>query len=36
VKQFKIEMGLATPQAAAAGTAQSEKTIGEKEPQRSS
>src|SRR5208282_137544 len=37
VKQFKIEMGLATPQAAAAtGNAQSEKTMGGKEPQRSS
>jgi phage shock protein A len=32
VKQFKIEMGLASPQAASAG---SEKTIAAKEPQRS-
>jgi phage shock protein A len=35
VKQFKIEMGLATPDAAAAGTP-AEKTIGSKEPQRTS
>ena len=35
VKQFKIEMGLASPEAAAAG-APAEKTIGSKEPQRSS
>jgi phage shock protein A len=35
VKQFKIEMGLATPQAAT-GTAEVEKTIGGKEPQRTS
>src|SRR5215472_1438993 len=34
VKQFKIEMGLAAPDAAAAGPA--EKTIGSKEPQRTS
>jgi phage shock protein A len=34
VKQFKIEMGLATPQAAASGAA--EKTIGGREPQKSS
>jgi phage shock protein A len=34
VKQFKIEMGLAAPDAAAAG-APAEKTIGSKEPQRS-
>jgi phage shock protein A len=33
VKQFKIEMGLASPQAAAPGG--SEKTIAAKEPQRS-
>lgn len=32
VKQFKIEMGLATPQAAASGA---EKTIGGREPQKS-
>ena len=35
VKQFKIEMGLATPQTAPANTA-AEKTIGGKEPQRNS
>jgi phage shock protein A len=35
VKQFKIEMGLASPQAAPANTAV-EKTIGAKEPQRNS
>ena len=35
VKQFKMEMGLATPDAAAAGTP-AEKTIGSKEPQRTS
>jgi phage shock protein A len=35
VKQFKIEMGLATPDATTAGTP-AEKTIGSKEPQRSS
>jgi phage shock protein A len=35
VKQFKIEMGLATPEPAA-GSAQAEKTIGGKEPQRTS
>jgi phage shock protein A len=35
VKQFKIEMGLATPQATA-GNAPAEKTIGGKEPQRTS
>ena len=35
VKQFKIEMGLATPDAAAA-SAPAEKTIGSKEPQRTS
>jgi len=34
VKQFKIEMGLATP--AAPSNAQAEKTIGGKEPQRTS
>src|SRR6266536_5758682 len=34
VKQFKIEMGLASPQAA--GSAGSEKTIAAKEPQRTS
>jgi phage shock protein A len=34
VKQFKIEMGLATP--AAPSSAQVEKTIGGKEPQRTS
>src|SRR5436305_1486686 len=34
VKQFKIEMGLAAPQAAAPSSA--EKTIGAKEPQRTS
>jgi phage shock protein A len=34
VKQFKIEMGLASPQAAA--TASAEKTIAAKDPQRSS
>ena len=33
VKQFKIEMGLASPQAA--GSSGSEKTIAAKEPQRS-
>jgi phage shock protein A len=35
VKQFKIEMGLATPEPAA-GNVQAEKTIGGKEPQRTS
>jgi phage shock protein A len=35
VKQFKIEMGLATPQPAT-GDTQAEKTIGGKEPQRAS
>ena len=35
VKQFKIEMGLATPDASAA-SAPAEKTIGSKEPQRTS
>jgi phage shock protein A len=35
VKQFKIEMGIATPEAVA-GTAPAEKTIGGKEPQRTS
>jgi len=35
VKQFKIEMGLAAPEAAAA-SAPAEKTIGSKEPQRTS
>lgn len=35
VKQFKIEMGLATPQATT-GNAPAEKTIGGKEPQRTS
>ena len=34
VKQFKIEMGLASPQAAAPGSA--EKTIAAKDPQRTS
>jgi phage shock protein A len=34
VKQFKIEMGLASPQATA--TASAEKTIAAKDPQRSS
>jgi len=34
VKQFKIEMGLASPQAAAPGGA--EKTIAAKDPQRTS
>ena len=34
VKQFKIEMGLAAPQAAAPASA--EKTIAAKEPQRTS
>jgi phage shock protein A len=34
VKQFKIEMGLAAPEAAAGAPA--EKTIGSKEPQRTS
>ena len=35
VKQFKIEMGLAAPASTGAG-ASAEKTIGGKEPQRSS
>jgi phage shock protein A len=35
VKQFKIEMGIASPQGAPAGTP-TEKTIGGKEPQRTS
>jgi len=35
VKQFKIEMGIATPEAAT-GSAPAEKTIGGKEPQRTS
>ena len=35
VKQFKIEMGLATPQASTASAAP-DKTIGGKEPQRTS
>jgi len=35
VKQFKIEMGLASPSASGAG-AVPEKTIGGKEPQRTS
>jgi len=35
VKQFKIEMGLATPEASKA-SAPAEKTIGSKEPQRTS
>jgi phage shock protein A len=35
VKQFKIEMGIATPEAAT-GNAPTEKTIGGKEPQRTS
>jgi phage shock protein A len=35
VKQFKIEMGLAAPDAPAASTP-AEKTIGSKEPQRTS